>query len=268
MNVKKNKKKLVLIVALAVAMALGATFAYFNQELTAENPFDTGKYDSLMTEDFNPGDGKNWEPGAEVNKDVTVENTGNYDIIVRVKFDEKWTRKGETAAYKTVNGEAAYDSTTVYQESAKDGLVANDKSVVAKTLKMENWVKGADGWYYYKTNLASGKDTGVFLDAVTLDENADMGTYTVKKYYTKAATAPEKTAIGPDPETQWVLYTGTVPEGSLHNMTKTVQNEAGYSNSDYVLTITSQTVQASDDAIKAAFGNSFTAPSGTSWTLK
>lgn len=265
MNVKKNKKKLVLIVALAVAMALGATFAYFNQELTAENPFDTGKYDSVLTEDFNPADGEDWEPGSEVNKDVTVENTGDYDIIVRVKFDEKWTRTGEKDAYKTVKGETAYDSTTVYQESATDGLVENDKSVVHKTLNMDNWVQGTDGWYYYKSNLEPEENTGIFLDKVTLDENADMGTYTVKKYYTKAATAPEKTAIGSDPETQWVLYTDTVPKGSLHNMTKTVQDKPGYSDSDYVLTITAQTVQASSDAIRAA---NFATPSGTSWTLK
>ena len=73
----RKNKKIAGVAGLAAIMVIGGTFAYFNQTMTVTNPFDTGKYDTNVTEDFKPEDGDNWEPGAEVNKDVTVKNTGD-----------------------------------------------------------------------------------------------------------------------------------------------------------------------------------------------
>lgn len=261
----KKNKKMAGMIGLAVIMVVGGTFAYFNQTMSVTNPFDTGKYDTTLTEDFNPGDGDNWEPGAEVNKDVTIKNTGDYDVLVRVKFSEKWVNKDTKAQIKSLDN--LQEGT--YQESATDGLVANDGSVVEKTLNKANWVyNSADGYWYYKTNLAAGTDTGKFLDAVTLLENADMGKYTVKNYYTSAETKPAEDEIGTDPATQWVEYTGNVPENARHSMAVTKQDPdaSGYANADYTLTITAQTVQATEAAMKDAF--SLTAqPDGCAWTL-
>lgn len=261
----RKNKKIAGVAGLAAIMVIGGTFAYFNQTMSVTNPFDTGKYDSTVTEDFKPEDGKNWEPGAEVNKDVTVKNTGDYDVLVRVKFDEKWVNKDNNQIVKENNG---LDDTTK-QVDATDGLVDADDSVVAKTLNKENWVYNAtDGYWYYKQNLAAGKDTGVFLDAVKLLEDADMGHYAVTNYYTKADVKPAEDNIGTDPETQWVAYTGTVPEKATHNMvvTKQDKDKTGYGNANYTLTITAQTVQATDAAMKDAF-NLTSAPEGCSWNL-
>ena len=136
-----------------------------------------------------------------------------------------------------------------------------------------NWVysdpeNGGDGYWYYKTNLAAGTDTGKFLDAVKLLEDADMGNYTVTNYYTTAETKPGESAIGDDPATQWVAYTGNVPQAAKHSMAVTKQdpNATGYGNANYTLTITAQTVQATDAAMKDAFG--LTAqPTGCTWNL-
>ena len=95
-----------------------------------------------------------------------------------------------------------------------------------------------------------------------------MGKYTVTNYYTTAETKPEESAIGKDPATQWVAYTGNVPKDAKHSMAVTKQdpNAPGYGNADYTLTITAQTVQATDAAMKDAFA--LTAqPAGCNWNL-
>lgn len=260
---KKRNKKLLIAAGLVVVIAVGGVFAYFNQTMTVENPFDTGKYDSVLSEDFSPADGKNWEPGAEVNKDIEVKNTGNYDVIVRVKFDEKWVNKTDG---KIVKENTGMDATTS-QDNAKDGLIAADGSVVAKTLKADNWVY-KDGYWYYNKNLKANETTGIFLDAVKLLEDADMGKYTVTNYYTNAETKPELTNIGTDAAKQWVAYTGNVPEGAKHSIAITKQDPAapGYGNADYTLTITAQTVQATEAAVKSAFGLT-DIPTGCTWNL-
>lgn len=266
----RKNKKIAGVAGLAAIMVIGGTFAYFNQTMTVTNPFDTGKYDTNVTEDFKPEDGNNWEPGAEVNKDVTVKNTGDYDVLVRVKLTEKWVNKTtkDIVAENTtgLKGNAS-------QVNATDGLTTGDYSVVEKTLNAANWVysdpeKGGDGYWYYKTNLTAGKDTGNFLDAVKLLEDADMGKYTVTNYYTTAETKPDETETGDDPANQWVVYTGNVPKDAKHSMAVTKQDPKapGYGNADYTLTITAQTVQATDAAMKNAFA--LTAqPEGCDWNL-
>lgn len=262
----RKNRKIAGAAGLASIMVIGGAFAYFNQTMTVANPFDTGKYDTTVIEEFKPEDGSNWEPGAEVDKDVTVKNTGDYDVLVRVKFDEKWVNKDTKSTVKENTG--MKDSTS--QEKADDGLVANDGSVVAKTLIKTDWVYNeTDGYWYYNKNLTAGSDTGVFLDAVKLLEDADMGKYTATNYYTTAATKPEEDAIGTDPAAQWVAYTGTVPKEATHNMVVTKQDSTapGYGNADYTLTITAQTVQATKAAMTNAFGLT-DAPTNCTWDLE
>lgn len=265
----KANKKVIGAAGLAAILVVGGSFAYFNQTMTVNNPFDTGKYDTNVTEDFNPEDGKNWEPGATVNKDVEVNNTGKYDVLVRVKFDEKWVNKTDSSITKANTG---MDLTTS-QDNATDGLTTADGSVVKKTLaNSDKWVYNtADGYWYYKANLKASESTGKFLDAVTLLEDADMGSYITTNYYTEAEIAPEKTEIGAseaEATTKWVKYTGNVPATAKHNMVITSQDSTkpGYGNANYTLTITTQTVQATDAAMKAAFGLT-AAPTGCTWIL-
>ncbi len=256
-----KKKRFVIVGAVVVLAVIGGAFAYFNQTLTVENPFDTGKFDSVLVEDFNPSDGENWQPGSTVNKDIEVKNTGDNDLLVRVRFDEKWAKKNGGGEVKKNEGM----DTTTGQESDSDGLITNDKSVVSKKLLgEENWVFH-DGYWYYKNNLKKGETTDKFLDSVTLLENTDMGVYEVKNYYTTKGVAPGQDEIGDDPATQWTAYTGKVPAGAKHSMSKTVLNadKSGYADLDYTLTITAQTVQATEAAVKNAFGDNL--PAGLSW---
>ena len=143
-----KNKKLKAIAGLVAVAVIGGSLAYFNQTMTVENPFDTNKYSSELVETFNPGDGDDWQPGATVNKDIQVDNTGDYDVIVRVKFDETWTRKGGNSAYVTNTG--INDSTSQTDET--DGLVTGDYSVVQKNLLNA-------GKWFYNTNDGSSVHT-------------------------------------------------------------------------------------------------------------
>ena len=278
-----KKRNTLALIGLLVVLAVGTTFAYWNQTATIDNPFDTNKYGSTIVEDFKPSDGEDWQPGMEVNKDVFVKNEGTTDLIVRAKLDETWTRKSDNDPYKT---NSAKDN-SVYnldQKDPTDGLTALDQTVVNKTFKgSANWIKGSDGWYYYKENLAGGATTDQWLDAVELKDDADMGKMVTTLYVTTDKDVTDNTT--------WYTYTGKMPsyingngEGCeenasgakpvTHNKSVTTYegDKYGYSNSDYVLTVTVQTVQATQEAVNFMFAGSkdttFNAPTGCAWILR
>ena len=282
----KNKAKLIVTLSALITLAvIAGTFAYWNQTSTIENPFNTGRYGSTVIENFRPEDGADWQPGAEINKDVLVENTGDQDMIVRVKLDEKWTRKGEENPYKSVVAEPDGNVYQVLQEKEEDGLTDLDKSVVHKNFNSlsENWIDGGDGWYYYKLNLKGGELTDRWLDSVTLDADTDMGKMETRHYVT--ASNDIESAV-------WVEYTASAglpgyiddtgnavyaenedTRPVLHNKVETTyaldgedKPILGYSDSDFILSITVQTVQATAEALEEVFGSS-AKPAGCVWIL-
>ena len=274
---RKNKKVMGAISALAAVALIAGSFAYWNQTHTVENPFNTGeKYSSTVIEDFNPEEGEDWQPGVEVNKAVQVANTGDQDLIIRVKLDEKWVRVGETNPYKELKAEV--DGSKIYtanQVDGTDGLVVADDSVVIKHLSNSTkWKDGGDGWFYYTVNLKEGETTDKWLESVELHNDLDVGAQEVKKYVTKDAVVNASTA--------WQEYTGKMPatigaDPVLHNKTEVVYKKdgagkdlLGYIDSNYTLSITTQTVQATKEAVMASFGKTeaeITAL-GISWDYK
>ena len=274
---RKSKKVMGAISALAAVALIAGSFAYWNQTHTVENPFNTGeKYSSTVTEDFNPEEGEDWQPGVKVEKKVGVVNTGDQDLIIRIKLDEKWVRVGETNPYKELKAEV--DGNKIYnanQAVADDGLVVADDSVVLKHLSNSTkWINGGDGWWYYTVNLKEGETSDNWLEDVELHDELDVGAQEVKKYVTSDAVINASTA--------WQEYTGKMPTkiGSnpvLHNKTETVYKKdgagkdlLGYIHSNYTLSITTQTVQATKEAVMASFGKTdaeITAL-GVSWDYK
>ena len=260
------------ICGLAAVALLAGSFAYWNQTHTVENPFNTGeKYATTVIENFNPGDGEDWQPGVEIDKAVQVANTGDQDVIIRVKMDEKWVRDNVT--YKELTATTDKDKVYVSNQAVDDdGLTAADDSVVTKKLSTStNWIKGTDGWYYYKVNLKKGQTTDQWLQSVELLNNVDLGVQEVKKYITKDAAV--------NASTTWVEYTDPMPktigaDPVLHNKTELVYKQAGgkdllgYVDSDYTLSITTQTVQATKEAVIATFGltDAQITALGVSWT--
>ena len=260
-QLSNKKKELISAVAAVTAVAIIAgSLAYWNQTHKIDNPFDTGgKYGATIIEDFTPED--EWQPGANITKAVRVQNTGEQDIIIRVKMDEKWVRKNETTPYKEFTAQPNGDVYKIRQVNPTDGLTAADNSVVIKHFATNSgWVDGNDGWFYYKTNLEAGATTGNWLESVELLNDLDVGAYEVLHYATTDETIDENTT--------WELYNpadgmpkvlGGKPV--LHNKAEVVYKKdadgnelIGYLDSNYTLTITTQTVQATKEAVIATFG--------------
>lgn len=329
-----KKKKVIGVAGLAAVALVGGTFAYFSQQTTVDNPFDTARYGTIVTEDFNPEDGEDWEPGVEVNKDLYVDNTGDRDVVVRVKFEDFWSRDGEQ--FKEVLG---LDALSVYQKDPTDGLVDGDQSVVHKYFaNMEKWMfNEKDGYFYYKTNLGKGQNTGLFLDKVQLDKDTDMGEMKTQYYFTIAPTGQKPvfadnptatsnnattiaTSSNANEGTWWPIgglkdttstWTVKSVDDLMKNLASLAEDDAqktelekyikqyaieedgqwklndtysiyttaltaptsgerlGYSDADYILRITVETVQATDVAVKDKFGLDAKAlPAGLSgWDL-
>lgn len=260
----KNKKVLA-VLGLAVVVAAGGTLAYFNQTHVAENQFDTGNYDTKLVETFNPKDGDDWKPGAEVNKDVEVENTGDVPVVVRAKLDETWSRDGEVIK-KIGAVENKGVIITPWQENPTDGLVENDLTVVEKAIGSK-WIQGPDGWFYYEDMVEPGVTTQKFLDSVTLKSDVDMGKRE-KSYTVTCSKITDPFDLVEQGYGSLIQEDGSVDLEGLSDALglvkgdelkvdyeeKVMEGLEGYSDADYTLTITAEVVQATDDAVDEAFG--------------
>lgn len=287
---KTRKTSIIALVALLVVALVGTTIAYWSQTSTIENPFSTGdQYGSTIVEKFTPKDGEDWLPGVKVPKSVTVSNDGNTDILVRAKLTETWTRKSGGDAYISLDKKGPY---TINQAGGTagltDGLTTGDQSVVRKNFAPGGkWTDSqADGWCYYKTNLTKGNKTAPWLDSVELVKDIDMGapintfSVAVDESHTKWYKLPAGTTETPkyvtindaDGTAKSVDKDATGAKPVLYGKQeiKIDPTAPGYSNSNYVLTVTVQTVQATKDAVNAVFGSGMATaqPDGCNWNLR
>jgi len=101
---KRKQKKVVLMFTLATAAVIvgGMTFAWFSSKDQVTNRLSAaGNYGTSIVEDFqSPED---WIPGQEINKDVSVVNTGSVDALVRMYFSGRMTVLKETSATDKVD---------------------------------------------------------------------------------------------------------------------------------------------------------------------
>ena len=283
-----KKMKIYGLVGVAALAAVGGTFAYYNASQTFNNPFDTSNYSTSSTEKFNPNDdNKDWKPGSTVEKKVFAKNTGDGDVWVRVKFDEKWIRNNESflqfgskdglpkfGVAGVKGGITAGDSSThqgIEDAYETDGIVSEDTgSVVMKNLVADwdgNWAfNETDGYFYYKTVLTKGQETALLLDSVTLCNDADMGHFDNPVYYIaveKGAEKPEfdqegwKALKEEEKEQDFDGWTYGVPNKDdealkgkdVYTYKGNILDETkpGYANADYELDITVDFIQTTED---------------------
>lgn len=173
------KRKIAALGGLAALAAVGGTWAYFNQTAAITNPFHTeGGYETSIIEHFNPADGQDWKPGVTVNKDVIASNTGDADVLVRVKMQEVWNRQvgGDLEVLNNFDSSQS-EFLTPEQADPVDGKVQGDKTVVDKDINDTDWTLKEDGYWYYNTLLAAKQESKALLSSVTLLSNLDMGKY-------------------------------------------------------------------------------------------
>lgn len=230
-----KKKNMVALAGVAALAFIGGTLAYYNSTLAVTNKLSTKGYESQLIEKFTPKD--DWQPGVAVDKVVQVKNTGDYAVLARVTYAEKWTGSDGTVKY---SGDAAVDH--------KDN---QDATEVTKNLNTEDWIYGDDGYYYYKEPVAA--KTGIsqpFLSTITMKSDIDItGTVEKTTYYStkKAETA---TDLG---DGDWlVLDAGAeLPKDTTFTRVVEKSGKDSYANANYELVITAQMLQHTKEAVDA-----------------
>ena len=221
----KNKKSLSALISLAAIVLVVGTLAYFSRDLTVENRLKTAKYDTTIEEEFIPTD--KWAPGVEINKKVTVKNTGNVDIVVRAKLTELWKRSENLMdpnnPDKILSEEAIknFVQNMVYEyEDVKDNLADYHNK----------WIHYGD-YYYYLGVIGEDEASNGLLNSVKMNPLLD------------ATVSGSHTVVEAD-------------EQGTTTVTKKYQyGKYGYDSADYTLTVEARTVQASKAAIRDAFGD-------------
>lgn len=151
-NLKKDKRKLLIVSGISLLTILGGTLAYFTTSTDIVNFFKTALYQHTIVEKFESP--VTWTPSTTTDQTITVTNTGNISMAVRASYTEKW-----------VNGNGN-------EIPLKDG----DGNVASIINFNDSWTKDSDGYFYYgskayKTELASEETSTSFIDSVTFNEN-------------------------------------------------------------------------------------------------
>ncbi len=252
-----NKKLVGITASVVTVAAVAVTWAFYSSTHNIDNAMSTGEYGDVLTERFAPD--SNWQPGEEADKVVGVTNTGDYDIVVRIAMSETWTDEDGSEFVSLGQTDDLYGATaaTADQLKADDGLTEGDSSVVAKSfLENNGWVfNSADGYWYYTKVLSSGDVSDSLLTAITLSQDTDMGVYEETVYY-YTTTDADVTAPADD-STNWIALptdkelADVVNDGEylFVRSISDVTDATGYSSADYILTITSETLQATDEAV-------------------
>lgn len=152
------KKKILLLTAVVVCLsiAVGGTLAYFTAEDTAHNIITSGGVSIELVEqtkgeddvlvDFPAGGLHGIMPGADVSKIVSVKNTGEHEVWVRVQLQPKIANT----------------------DGSPLPLNLDDKEPVMNFNFGDNW-HFADiyGYYYYLKPVAPGECTEILFDTVS-----------------------------------------------------------------------------------------------------
>lgn len=138
-NCKKKRKKSMKSVALVVSLILllavgtgGAIMFLVDDSEPLENLFDPSKITTEVVETFKEG----------TKSDVTIKNTGDTTAWIRAAVVITWQDKDGN-----VYGQAL--------EAGKDYFITYDLG--------KGWIKGDDGFYYWREPVEPGKETGVLI---------------------------------------------------------------------------------------------------------
>lgn len=275
---KKNKKAMLALAALAATLVIGGTWAYWSQDLTAVNEFETGKYDSDIVEEFTPPAPGEWVPGVKVEKKVNVVNNGNVKLAAVTSINQVWVRTEDVMA----------TSSETQKKEPVLPLKGDYFDLMFKNASDEFEYASIIDWGEKVVALVTLKDEAAGMGITTTvsgldDENA------AGKWVLVAAENDEKTnkggqgysdvkfiyngIIGKEKDTGLLLEGATLNEeinttvtskhttvfvdedGSKKTVTETTTNPAyGYDSAKYTMTINATTVQATESAIKDVFG--------------
>lgn len=152
-KVLKKKRYIFLLAGILAVGIIGSTFAFWKGEVKVENELTADTVDVDIDENFP-------DPSTDgsVTKEVKFTNTGSSEVFLRVACVEYWEKTVNDETVLLPNQVTVQDALiNVATKAWNDGGLNNE----------ENWVKGNDGWYYYKKILAPGESTPQILDSVS-----------------------------------------------------------------------------------------------------
>lgn len=138
----RHLKTLIIATAVAVSLSLGTvafTTAHLYSESVLVNKADKGTVTNRIDENFN---------GTE-KTNVCITNTGNMNAYVRVAVVPVWRDMDGHSTMLPTEGTYNIEFNT------------------------EDWFLGADGYYYYKINIAPGEKTSELIRKCTLKTLTD-----------------------------------------------------------------------------------------------
>lgn len=154
----KNKLPLFFLLALLVIGGIGGTIAFFTTTVTYANLFQVSKYNVVIEEKFNDEFGT---------KEVNFVNNSKASAVIRINYNEFWTRVAE-----------------------EDKIILNNL-VNGTNLVTKSWTTAFlndftyhDGWYYYNKVLKENESVQV-LTAISLN-NTLLTTTDLKEEYDNA----------------------------------------------------------------------------------
>lgn len=265
---KRGKKSLLGLVALAAVAVIGTSFASWVQELQTGNEFMTARYDTKLVEHFNPPD--TWRPGMEQEKEVLVSNEGTVPVLAKVVMNQTWIRKEDVYALRSTASDAkpervkpyageqfplSFETDGISQYAAilnlnRDAVVVLESGLASQEslhlgIPSVKTVAEANGkWllvsetpdtdrnytFYYVGKIVAGAQTPLLLKSVTLNPVLD------------------RTIVGKD------TYYVPQPDGSTKKVTvENISPEFGYDSAKYTLDIHASTVQATSAAVSAMY---------------
>jgi len=146
MALHTNKKlTTVIAVALCAAIIAAGTFAWITSSDKRLNRFETASNfsgDLSLSEIFTPP--TDWMPGQVVSKDVSVINTGDITMCVRVSFEEILSKIVHDNGYPFVTDD--YDSITFGAGSRLNGDLDLSQAVPI-LVDITGYMPGVNGWY-------------------------------------------------------------------------------------------------------------------------
>lgn len=168
------KKKLVAAVAsvcLVAALGVGATLAYYTAESDAKvNTFTIGNVKiDLLEPEWEPENGKDLVPGAEVPKNPMITNTGASDGYFMLEVDGM--EEMEAIGFSAMTGK---DENKVAGYNTADWVLVDENGAV-RTDNPEN--KLVDGYYVYigtapEGSVAAGESTSALFNSIVLSDDA------------------------------------------------------------------------------------------------
>lgn len=151
-----KKKPLLFLLAILAVGGVGGTIAFFTSAVNYSNIFQVSKYNVVIDEKFNDEFGT---------KEVNFVNNSKAPVIIRISYNEFWTR------------------VTKDDKIILNNLVGGTNLVTkAWTTEFLNNFTLHDGWYYYNKVLKENESVQV-LTAISLNDSLLTTTDLKEEYH-------------------------------------------------------------------------------------